>query len=154
MDPCLAGLVASVWPISVCFRCLRRFSGLSGPAVWTRSTRWFTGCERDGGVRRVQVATALVVAFLLPLFWVVVCMRAACCTLGGHTGVDSKKATAFYVAFRFGRTELSQALLDQGSLLRGFSGRFDGFAVVLVWSRHEDVVWSGGNVGSSCSSRR
>ncbi|MQL84421.1 hypothetical protein Taro_016922 [Colocasia esculenta] len=68
VDPYLAGLVASVWPISVCFRCLRKFLGLSGLAIWAHSTRWITGCERDGGVHRVQVTTAQVVAFLLPLF--------------------------------------------------------------------------------------
>ncbi|MQL95571.1 hypothetical protein Taro_028240, partial [Colocasia esculenta] len=45
------------------------------------------------------VATALVVAFLLPLFWVVICMHAACRMLGGHADVDSGKAMASYVAF-------------------------------------------------------
>ncbi|MQM02010.1 hypothetical protein Taro_034771, partial [Colocasia esculenta] len=35
------------------------FSGLSGSAVWAHSTRWFTGCERDRGVRRVLNATTL-----------------------------------------------------------------------------------------------
>ncbi|MQL72960.1 hypothetical protein Taro_005286 [Colocasia esculenta] len=71
----------------------------SGPTVLAHSTRWFTGYERDGGVRRVQVSTALVVAFLLPLFLVVVCMCVACRTLGGHADINSGKATASCVAF-------------------------------------------------------
>ncbi|MQL90788.1 hypothetical protein Taro_023385 [Colocasia esculenta] len=61
---------------------------------------------------------------------------------------------ALLLVVAFGRTELSQALLDQGSLLRGFAGRFDGLAVVLAWSHREDVVRSGGNAGRrGCSAQ-
>ncbi|MQM14977.1 hypothetical protein Taro_047913, partial [Colocasia esculenta] len=102
-----------------------RFLGLSGPAVWAHSTRWFTGCERDEGVRRIKVATDLVVAFTLPLFWVVVCMCAACHMLGSHADVNSGKE----------------------GLLRGSFGRFGVLAWFSACSRREDVVRSGGNAG-------
>ncbi|MQM06136.1 hypothetical protein Taro_038957 [Colocasia esculenta] len=83
-----------------------------GPVDWAQSAHTFSACERDRGVCHVLNTKALVVAFMLPLFWVVVCMRAACRTLGGHANVDSGKATASYVAFRSQRraTSCSQPL--------------------------------------------
>ncbi|MQM08945.1 hypothetical protein Taro_041804 [Colocasia esculenta] len=41
---------------------------LGGPPGWAQSAHRFFACERDRGVRRVLNATALGVAFLLPLF--------------------------------------------------------------------------------------
>ncbi|MQM07588.1 hypothetical protein Taro_040429 [Colocasia esculenta] len=109
---------------------------------WAQSTHRFSACEHDKGLRRVLNVTALVVAFLLPLFWVVVCMRVACRTLGRHANINRVKAMPYPVAF------------SQGSLLRGFAERFDGLAVLLACSHRDDVVRSGGNAGSSCSSGR
>ncbi|MQM20476.1 hypothetical protein Taro_053496, partial [Colocasia esculenta] len=123
--PCMGSLPVRL--VAEAMGCL--FSGLSGPAVWAHSTRWFTSCERDGGVRRIQVATALVVEFLLPLSWVVVCMRATCRTLDRHADVN----------------KLGQALLGQRRLLWRFSRRFGGLVVRSARSHREDVVWSGGD---------
>ncbi|MQM12140.1 hypothetical protein Taro_045054, partial [Colocasia esculenta] len=100
-------------------------------AVWARSTRWFTGCERDEGVRRVQVATALVVAFLLPLFRA----TSAC------TPRVTRRARLADV-----RTEVWQALLGQGRLLRRLSERFGNLVMRLARSLREDIMWSGGDV--------
>ncbi|MQM14130.1 hypothetical protein Taro_047060 [Colocasia esculenta] len=75
------------------------FSGLCGPVVRAQSTRWFTICERDNEEHRVLNATALSVAFLLPLFAVFIYMSAACCALGGLADVDNRKAKASCVAF-------------------------------------------------------
>ncbi|MQL98628.1 hypothetical protein Taro_031343 [Colocasia esculenta] len=83
-------------------RCLRMFSGLSGLVVWARSTRWFTGCERDGGVRRVQVVTALVVVFRLPLFGGLRLHGCHVSRTGQSADVDCGKvtvATEVHVAF-------------------------------------------------------
>ncbi|MQL77496.1 hypothetical protein Taro_009907 [Colocasia esculenta] len=49
------------------------------------------------------------VAFMEPLFWVVVCMRAACRTWGGLADVRSGKATTSYVAFRSRRWGTSRS---------------------------------------------
>ncbi|MQL96969.1 hypothetical protein Taro_029648 [Colocasia esculenta] len=81
------------------------------------------------GVRRVLNATALVVTFLLPPLSGDVCMHATCRAFGGLL-----------------TSELSQALLDQGELLRGSSRRFE---VLEVCSLREDAVWSGGNAEGS-----
>ncbi|MQL79276.1 hypothetical protein Taro_011712, partial [Colocasia esculenta] len=48
-----------------------------------------------------------------------------------------------------GRTELSQALLDQRELLHGFSKRFEVLEMRGACSHREDVVWSGGNAEGS-----
>ncbi|MQM01997.1 hypothetical protein Taro_034755 [Colocasia esculenta] len=54
--------------------------GLTG---WAQSAHRFSACKRDRGVRRVLNATALEVAFLLPLLSGDVGMRAKCRELGG-----------------------------------------------------------------------
>ncbi|MQM01187.1 hypothetical protein Taro_033943 [Colocasia esculenta] len=77
--------------------------------------------------RRVLNATVLSVAFMEPLFWVVICIRAACPVWGGHADVDSVKATGSYVAFKSRRRAIR--VLE----------------VSLVCSRCEDALWSGGN---------
>ncbi|MQL94211.1 hypothetical protein Taro_026870, partial [Colocasia esculenta] len=71
-----------------------------GPASWARSARWFTECERDGGEGRVLNASVVGVAFMLSLFGVEVCMRAACRARGGAANVWSAKATPEAVAIR------------------------------------------------------
>ncbi|MQM17745.1 hypothetical protein Taro_050722 [Colocasia esculenta] len=115
--------------------CGLQIGRLGGPADWAQNAHKFSACERDKGLRRILNVMALVVAFLLPLFWVVVCMCAACRTLGRHADVDLVK---------FDQTELEYALLGQGILLRGFAGRFDGLVVLLACSPYEDVAWSRG----------
>ncbi|MQL99795.1 hypothetical protein Taro_032518, partial [Colocasia esculenta] len=107
-------------------------------------------------------ATALVVTFLLPLFGATsVCTprvargaRLADVRVGRRRSPRSRSgrnATLRRVPKRcvflrrFGRTELSQALLDHGRLLRGFSGRFEDLVEFLAPSRREDVAWSGGD---------
>ncbi|MQL81485.1 hypothetical protein Taro_013947 [Colocasia esculenta] len=109
---------------------------------WAQSAHRLSAYERDRGMCRVLNATALVVAFLLPLFGG---LRLHGCRVSGagqSADIDSGIAIATYVAIR------SRPLLDQGSLLRGFSGRFDGLAVILAWSLCEDVVRSRGNARS------
>ncbi|MQM13526.1 hypothetical protein Taro_046451, partial [Colocasia esculenta] len=72
---------------------------LGGPADWAQSAHRFSAYERDKGLRCVLNATALVVTFLLLMFWVVFCMCAACRTLGQHADVDLVKAMPNSVAF-------------------------------------------------------
>ncbi|MQL84662.1 hypothetical protein Taro_017179 [Colocasia esculenta] len=48
-----------------------------------------------------------------------------------------------------GQTKLSQALLDQGELLRGSFGRLEVLEMCGACSRREDVAWSGGNAERS-----
>ncbi|MQL97730.1 hypothetical protein Taro_030427 [Colocasia esculenta] len=79
---------------------------------------------------------APVVVFLLPLVWVVVCMCAACRTLGGHADVNSGKATASYVAFRglAGQSwgKLCSARRSYCVALSGDSAFWRGFRCVLA----------------------
>ncbi|MQM13744.1 hypothetical protein Taro_046671 [Colocasia esculenta] len=105
-------------------------------------TLWFSACERDRGMRRVLNATALVVAFLLPSLSVDVCMRAKCRVLGGL--LTSRNP---------GRTELPQALLDQGGAAARFFGdsRFWRCVRRVLAARTSREV--GGNAWSLCSSR-
>ncbi|MQL75794.1 hypothetical protein Taro_008170, partial [Colocasia esculenta] len=65
-----------------------------------RSARWFTECERDGGVGRVLNASVAGVALRLPLFGVDACKRTVCRTRGGAADVWSGKATPEAVAIR------------------------------------------------------
>ncbi|MQL92826.1 hypothetical protein Taro_025463, partial [Colocasia esculenta] len=57
------------------------------------STGLFSVPKRDRVARRVLIATSGDVAFRLPLFWLVVCMRAACRALDGRADVDRRIAT-------------------------------------------------------------
>ncbi|MQL73477.1 hypothetical protein Taro_005831 [Colocasia esculenta] len=92
----------------------------------------FSACERDRGVRRVLNATALVVAFLLPL-------------LGGlrlhGCRVSRTRQSALWT--------VTQVAISQGELLRGSFGRLEILKVRGACSRREDVVWSRGNVKGS-----
>ncbi|MQL70917.1 hypothetical protein Taro_003272 [Colocasia esculenta] len=106
---------------------------------WAQSAHRFSTCERDRGVCRVLNATALVVAFLLPPLSVDICISAKCRTLGGllTSGVGRRRPptsrSSRDVGLRRvlnrcaifknpGRTELPQALLDQGGAAAGFPG--------------------------------
>ncbi|MQM09782.1 hypothetical protein Taro_042660 [Colocasia esculenta] len=89
-------------------------------------------------MRRILNATALVVAFLLPPLSIDVCMHAKCRALGGLLTSGNP-----------GRTELSQALFDQGGSCCGISWRFKVLVEFLARSRREDVVRSGGNAEGS-----
>ncbi|MQM19550.1 hypothetical protein Taro_052554 [Colocasia esculenta] len=87
-------------------------ASLSGIAKWGKQIKkFFQGGGRDRGrqqgfqqggfqqgrgyrgARRVLIATPWDVAFWLPLFWHVVCMRATCCARGGRADVDRRIAT-------------------------------------------------------------
>ncbi|MQM09817.1 hypothetical protein Taro_042692 [Colocasia esculenta] len=63
---------------------------------------------------------------------------------GRLADVGHEKATAFSVAFR-----AQQALFGRGRSFRVDFERFDVLVSFLVWSRREDVLRSGGNVGVS-----
>ncbi|MQL78874.1 hypothetical protein Taro_011297 [Colocasia esculenta] len=73
---------------------------LCGPADWAQSAHRFSTCECDRGVRHVLNATALVVAFMLPLFGGLRLhgCRMSCTRQSADVGFG--KATASYVAFR------------------------------------------------------
>ncbi|MQM05513.1 hypothetical protein Taro_038317 [Colocasia esculenta] len=53
--------------------------------------------------------------------------------------------TAVHFLCCLGLAELQPVLLGQENKLRRFTGRFGGLKVFLACSRHEDLVWSGGN---------
>ncbi|MQL75320.1 hypothetical protein Taro_007702, partial [Colocasia esculenta] len=125
---------------------------------WAQSAHRFCACERDNRLRRVLKATTLRVAFTLPLLGglrLLGCRvsRAGQSALGRQQSPRSRsgrdrgacrdlnRCTIFKNP---GRTELLQALLDQGELLRGFSGRFKVLVEFSTRSRREDVVRSGG----------
>ncbi|MQL71393.1 hypothetical protein Taro_003719 [Colocasia esculenta] len=155
-------------------RCLRRFSGLCGPAVRAQSTCWFTVCERNRAGRLDLNVMALGVAFWLPLFEVFVCMSAACRAPGGLADVDCRKATASmsrscrdsrlrrvpnYDVFllEVGRTELRKLCSSREEVLRWRLGRSDILGSFSAWSCREDVARSGETPGhrrSLRSSRR
>ncbi|MQL68961.1 hypothetical protein Taro_001278 [Colocasia esculenta] len=83
-------------------------------------------------MRRVRNATALVVAFLLPLFGGLCLHGCRMSSVGQSADVD----------------KLGQALLGQEGLLRGSLGRFGLLEEFLARSHREDVVWSGGDAVS------
>ncbi|MQL89780.1 hypothetical protein Taro_022358 [Colocasia esculenta] len=113
--------------VIVSLRVEGRRGGIQGVVIPLR------GCasrsERDSHGGRVLVATV----------WVNVCMCVTRRALGGllTSGLNP------------GRTELPQALIDQGVILRGSSERFEVLEVSGACSRREDVVWSGGNAEGS-----
>ncbi|MQM18477.1 hypothetical protein Taro_051469 [Colocasia esculenta] len=77
-------------------------------AGWlAQSTGLFSVPERDRGERRILIATPGDVAFWLPLFWLVVCMRATCRARGGHADVDRRIATGSRVAIWSRRSNTS-----------------------------------------------
>ncbi|MQL93846.1 hypothetical protein Taro_026491 [Colocasia esculenta] len=117
-------------------------------------------------MRRVLSSTAVVVAFLLPPLSVDVCMHAKCRVQGGllTSGVGRRRPPTSRSGRDVGlhrvlnrcpvfknldRTELSQALLDQGELLWGSSDQFEVLEVRGACSRGVDVAWSGGNAERS-----
>ncbi|MQM17876.1 hypothetical protein Taro_050858, partial [Colocasia esculenta] len=57
------GISSQSWRLEVFSPVVR----LCGPTDWAQTTHRFSTCERDKGVHRFLNATALVVAFLLPL---------------------------------------------------------------------------------------
>ncbi|MQL73990.1 hypothetical protein Taro_006329 [Colocasia esculenta] len=84
------------------------------------------------GVRRVLNATALVVAFLLPL-------------LSGRC-LHARQVSC---AGRPADVGLVKVTVTQGELLWGSSERFEVLEACGSCSRREDVVWSGGNAEGS-----
>ncbi|MQL78878.1 hypothetical protein Taro_011299, partial [Colocasia esculenta] len=90
---------------------------------------WFCACDRDKGLRRVTVATALVVVISLSRFGGLHLL--GCCVSCAGQSADINK--------------LPQALLDQEELLRSSLGRFGILEVFLARSHCEDVAWSGGD---------
>ncbi|MQM18889.1 hypothetical protein Taro_051889, partial [Colocasia esculenta] len=72
-------------------------------------------------------------------------MCAACRARGGAADVRSGKATLEAVAIWFGRTELSQALLDQGRSCCGSVGRLGVSVVFSSRSRRGNIAWSEGD---------
>ncbi|MQM14809.1 hypothetical protein Taro_047744 [Colocasia esculenta] len=67
----------------------------------------FSVPKRDRGARRILIATPGDVAFWLPPFWLVVCMRAACRARDGHADVDRRLATGSRVATWSRRSDTS-----------------------------------------------
>ncbi|MQL89233.1 hypothetical protein Taro_021805 [Colocasia esculenta] len=95
------------WWHSFGYGCFR--AGLVGRQIGPKALTGSSTCERDRGVRRVLNTTALVVAFLLPLFGSTSAC-APCVTRGaGLADVRSGKATASHVAFRSRRRATSRS---------------------------------------------
>ncbi|MQL74905.1 hypothetical protein Taro_007286, partial [Colocasia esculenta] len=105
------------------------------PEWWHSFGYGVTVVERTSGVELVLLFPltfrALVVAFLLPLLSGDVCIRTKCRALGDLLTSGLRRA--------------GEALLGQGELLRGFSRRFEVLDMRGVYSRCEDIAWSGGN---------
>ncbi|MQL81410.1 hypothetical protein Taro_013860 [Colocasia esculenta] len=104
--PCVWGLpvklvayaVVSAWVVRLC-----------GPEYWAQSAHRFSACERDRGMRRVLNVTALVVAFMLPLFGSLRLHGYRVSCDGQSVDVGLGKATASYVAFRSRRRAASRS---------------------------------------------
>ncbi|MQL87030.1 hypothetical protein Taro_019566 [Colocasia esculenta] len=108
---------------------------------WAQSAHRFSAYERHRGMRRVLNATALVVAFMLPLFGGLRLhsCRVSCVVQSADIGLG--KATASYVAVRAVASSARPGELDAGSLRR-----FGLLGSCLARSRREDVAWSGEDV--------
>ncbi|MQL74865.1 hypothetical protein Taro_007207, partial [Colocasia esculenta] len=89
---------------------------------WAQSAHRFSACERDKGMRRILNVTALVVAFMLPLFG---SLRLHGCHVS-CTGAVASSA-------------------QPGELAAGSLGRFGLLGSCLAHSRRKDVTWSGGD---------
>ncbi|MQM21914.1 hypothetical protein Taro_054961 [Colocasia esculenta] len=81
-----------------------RMALLSSASVSSGKTK-----ELLRGACHVLIATLGDVAFRLPLFWLVVCMRAACRALDGCADVDRQIATGSHVATKSRRCDTSRS---------------------------------------------
>ncbi|MQM00506.1 hypothetical protein Taro_033241 [Colocasia esculenta] len=88
---------------------LQKVSGALWAGWLAQSAGLFSVPERDRGVRRVLIATPGDVAFWLPLFRLVVCMRAACHARGGRADVDGRITTGNRVATWSRRSDTSRS---------------------------------------------
>ncbi|MQL72839.1 hypothetical protein Taro_005182, partial [Colocasia esculenta] len=86
----------------------RRIRTVSG-ALWAgwlaQNVGLFSVLERDRGARRVLIATLGDVAYRLLLFWLIVCMCAACRALDERADVDRRIATSSCVATKSRRRD-------------------------------------------------
>ncbi|MQL76673.1 hypothetical protein Taro_009064 [Colocasia esculenta] len=101
---------------------------------------WFGGAVFRGGLRRDLNATALGVAFLLPLFGGRRLHGCRVSFAGQSADVGLVKATITQVAISSARP---------GEAAAQVSWRFEVLVEFSVRSRREDVVWSGGNAEGS-----
>ncbi|MQL80504.1 hypothetical protein Taro_012953 [Colocasia esculenta] len=96
----------------------------------------FSVPERDRGACHVLIATPEDVASWLPLFWLIVCMHAACHARGRHVDVDRRIATGSRVATWSRRSVMPSVVTSSVG-----SPKFQGESGTWVCSGFVPVQW-------------
>ncbi|MQM06910.1 hypothetical protein Taro_039741 [Colocasia esculenta] len=122
---------------------LTQVSGTLWAGWLAQNAGLFSIFKRDGGVRRLLIATPGDVAFWLPLFWLIVYMHAACCTRDRRADFDRRIATGSRVTTWSRRSDMSRSVTPSMVTSLVGSPRFQGEPGTWVCSGFVPVQWHG-----------